>query len=71
MAASSSGSEDAWVKSAVDAAPPISVLGTVRVLYVEDDEMQQAALLALFETANLENAGAVTFQLSGALIWPQ
>ena len=66
MASPSSSSDDAWVAAALAEAPPVSVIGAVRVLYVEDDELQQKALVALVETANQQNAGAVTFQLTCA-----
>jgi len=42
--------------------PHISVMGTVSVLVVEDDPLQQASIGLLFEQANEKNCGAVVFQ---------
>ena len=42
----------------------LPAMGTVRVLVVEDDHIQQMTLLQLFANANNKNAGVVTFDVS-------
>ena len=44
----------------------VSSLGTVDILLVEDDENQQQALLALFDSANSKNGGSVIFAVTVA-----
>ena len=68
----SSGIEDAVISavSGVDkaAAAHVSSLGTVRVLIVEDDVLQQQTLNELFAAANTKNEGAVTFEVTSKCI---
>ena len=51
-----------------DATSHVSSIGRVRVLYVEDDIAQQAAIQILFDAAKEKNEGAVVFQVQGKTV---
>ena len=65
MASAGSGQPEPGAATAAEL-PRATIIGTLRVLYVEADEVQQKALLALFESANEQNAGAVSFAVTRA-----
>ena len=49
-----------------EAAVGSNSLGSFRVMIVEDEPLQLEAIVGLFNAANDQNAGAVTFQVSTA-----